>query len=230
MTNEIIETKEQKSEIKSVIAAMADKYEMEKPAFEAVIKQTVMPSKSTVKNEELVAFLSVAKEYDLNPLTKEIYAFPSKSGGITPIVSIDGWNKIINQHPQFDGTVFKDILENGKLIAIECSIYRKDRNHPTVITEYLSECSRNTEPWNKWPTRMLRHKALIQAARYAFSFSGIYDKDEAERIDEVKDVTPSKTANAHGEPPKVINEQFEEPKQIDIEEVISEEELINDNN
>jgi len=28
----------------------------------------------------------------------------------------------------------------------------------------------------------LRHKALIQAARLAFGFSGIYDQDEAERI------------------------------------------------
>jgi hypothetical protein len=31
---------------------------------------------------------------------------------------------------------------------------------------------------------MLRHKAMIQAARYAFGFAGIYDPDEAERIAE----------------------------------------------
>ena len=29
---------------------------------------------------------------------------------------------------------------------------------------------------------MLRHKAMIQCARLAFSYSGIYDQDEAERI------------------------------------------------
>ncbi len=29
---------------------------------------------------------------------------------------------------------------------------------------------------------MLRHKATIQAARYAFGLSGIYDPDEGERI------------------------------------------------
>jgi hypothetical protein len=29
---------------------------------------------------------------------------------------------------------------------------------------------------------MLRHKAMIQCARLAFSFVGIYDQDEAERI------------------------------------------------
>ncbi len=36
---------------------------------------------------------------------------------------------------------------------------------------------------------MLRHKALIQCARVAFGFGGIYDLDEAERIIE-KDITP----------------------------------------
>ena len=37
--------------------------------------------------------------------------------------------------------------------------------------------------------RMLRHKALIQCARLAFGFTGIYDQDEAERIIIEKDIT-----------------------------------------
>ncbi|EKJ46221.1 phage recombination protein Bet, partial [Escherichia coli EC1869] len=37
-------------------------------------------------------------------------------------------------------------------------------------------------PWQSHPKRMLRHKAMIQCARLAFGFAGIYDKDEAERI------------------------------------------------
>ncbi|EBR4477838.1 phage recombination protein Bet, partial [Salmonella enterica] len=32
------------------------------------------------------------------------------------------------------------------------------------------------------PTRMLRHKTLIQCARLAFGFAGIFDQDEAERV------------------------------------------------
>jgi hypothetical protein len=73
-------------------------------------------------------------------------------------------------------------------------MYRKDRSHPTVVTEYLSECIRATEPW-KMQHRMLRHKTLIQTGRYAFGFSGIYDEDEAERIAAAVDITPP-------EPPK----------------------------
>ena len=39
---------------------------------------------------------------------------------------------------------------------------------------------------------MLRHKAMIQAARLAFGYTGIFDEDEAQRIVE-KDVTPANT-------------------------------------
>jgi phage recombination protein Bet len=182
MSNDLIQTK-------SIIADLADRYGMEKEHFQKIMMATVMPSKTDVSMEQFVAFLSVAKEYDLNPLTKEIYAFPAKTGGIQPIVSIDGWMRIINGHKQFDGMVFKDIFdEKGKVIAIECSIYRKDRSHPICVTEYMSECKRNTEPWNKWEIRMLRHKAAIQCARYAFGFSGIYDQDEVERMVDVSPV------------------------------------------
>jgi hypothetical protein len=55
---------------------------------------------------------------------------------------------------------------------------------------------------------MHRHKSLIQAARIAFGFSGIYDEDEAERITE-KDITPPKS---EPEQPKALpiypQEQF----------------------
>tara|TARA_Y100000592_G_scaffold49713_1_gene78750 strand:+ start:20221 stop:20997 length:777 start_codon:yes stop_codon:yes gene_type:complete len=174
-------------EKKSVISSLASKYEMEPAAFQAVIKETVMPG--NVKNEEMASFLLVAKEYDLNPLTKEIYAFSGR-GKVTPIVSVDGWAKIINNHPQLDGIEFVDNNNDSDLISVECKIYRKDRKMPVCATEYMAECKGSSEPWKKWPRRMLRHKALIQAARYAFSFSGIYDVDEAERIKDVTPLTP----------------------------------------
>ena len=36
---------------------------------------------------------------------------------------------------------------------------------------------------------MLRHKALIQCARIAFGFAGIYDEDEGQRIREAEAAT-----------------------------------------
>jgi phage recombination protein Bet len=167
----------------SLIASMAAEFHMEPAMFAKTVRQTCMPG--NVSDEEFAAFLMVAKQYSLNPITKEIYAFPKKGGGIQPIVGIDGWMNLINSHPAFDGLEFEDHFDGGKLAAITARIHRKDRKHATMVTEYMSECWRKTEPWEKWPARMLRHKAAIQAARYAFGFAGIIDPEEAERSPEV---------------------------------------------
>lgn len=181
-------------ETRSIVKEMAHRFGMERSAFEATLKKTIMPSDAT--NEQVAAFLVVARQYDLNPFTKEIFAFPAR-GGIQPVVSIDGWLKIINSHPQFDGMEFVDHMGgDGHLVAVTCKMYRKDRSHPTEVTEYMNECRRDTDTWKKWPARMLRHKATIQAARYAFGFSGIIDPDEAERVADVgaADVIPAQAA------------------------------------
>lgn len=133
--------------------------------------------KGQVSDSQMVALLTVANQHGLNPWTKEIYAFPDRQNGIVPVVGVDGWSRIINSHSQFDGMTFEQDDE-----TCTCHIYRKDRSHPTSVTEFMSECRRETQPWKTHPKRMLRHKAMIQAARLAFSFAGIYDPDEAEAI------------------------------------------------
>lgn len=165
---------------KAITVTVAERYGMEADTFELALRNTVFLEGSKA---EYAAFLVVCNEYKLNPLTKEIYAFKNKSGKIVPVVSIDGWVSLCNTHPAFDGMTFEDLhAKQAKLYAITCTIYRKDRSHPTVVTEYLSECIRSTEPW-KMQHRMLRHKTLIQCARYAFGFSGIYDQDEADHLE-----------------------------------------------
>lgn len=144
----------------------------------AVLKQTAF--KGQVSDAQMSALLIVAANYGLNPWTKEIYAFPDKNNGIVPVVGVDGWSRIINSHPQFDGMDFQQDDE-----GCTCIIFRKDRSHPIKVTEYLSECKRGTQPWQSHPKRMLRHKAMIQCARLAFGYVGIFDQDEAERIAEV---------------------------------------------
>jgi phage recombination protein Bet len=167
----------------SVVAQMADRFKMHPQNFEAALRATVVPADCSPA--QFAAFLIVAREYNLNPITKEIFAFPNGKG-IQPIVSIDGWMKLMNSRPEFDGLQFEDHFEDGKLHAITAKVYRRDRTHPVEVTEYLSECYRDTPTWKKWPARMLRHKAAIQAARYAFGFAGIMEPDEAERAVEAQ--------------------------------------------
>ncbi len=172
----------------SLIKRIAGKYHVDANKMLDTLKATAfrLHDNRVVTNEQMMALLVVADQYNLNPFTKQIYAFES-NGGIQPIVPVDGWAAIINGNKQFDGMEFVDTFDDhGNILSITCKMYRKDRSHPIEVTEYLRECKRNTEPWQKWPVRMLRHKAMIQAARYAFALSGIYDEDEAGRISEAE--------------------------------------------
>lgn len=168
---------------------MATRLNVEPAKLLSTLKNTVFKGAS---DDELLALTVVANEYQLNPLTKQIYAFPAKGGGIVPVVSIDGWVGMVNQHPQMDGMEFEfHHAEDASLEAVTCRIYRKDRSRPIEVTEYLSECKRSTDPW-KMEHRMLRHKALMQCARYAFGFCGVTDEDEAADTPGLRNVTPTK--------------------------------------
>lgn len=178
----------------AIIDKAAETYGMNGNEFVYTLKATsVIPKEA--KDAEVVSCIMVAHEHGLNPLTREIYFMRTKAGGIQPIVSVDGWIKKCNEHPKFDGMEFTDTLDDaGKLVSITCTIYRKDRSHPTSATEYMSECRRKSDkptPWDSHPNRMLRHKALIQCARIAFGFAGIMEPDEFAQWQEgIKDITP----------------------------------------
>jgi phage recombination protein Bet len=133
----------------------------------------------TVSNEQMLALLAVAERHNLDPFTKEIYAYPDKGGGIVPVIGVDGWIRKANEHPEFDGWGYE---YDPKEQAGTCTIYRKDRTHPTAITEYVAECRRDTPPWKQSPRRMIRNRAIAQCVRLAFGFAGIHDDDEAQSI------------------------------------------------
>ena len=167
----------------TAIENMAARLEMSPKNLQSTLLNTVFKGASEA---EFAALIVVSNAYGLNPLLKEIYAFPAKGGGIIPYVSVDGWVRITNEHPAFDGVEFNDIVDDkGSLYAIESVIYRRDRTHPIKVTEYMDECKGSGPAWQKTPKRMLRHRALIQGARIAFGFSGIYAEGD-ERIDYIQ--------------------------------------------
>lgn len=151
-----------------------------------------------ITDDEFVAFAVVANTYKLNPFTKEIYAYPdTKGGGVIPIVSTDGWNRLMTTHPDYKthNYVYSEEMvtpKGGKPCPewMEIHIEKKD-DSKVVVREYLDECYRELKyasPWQTHTKRMLRHKTKIQGAREAFGFGGIYDQDEAERIIEAETI------------------------------------------
>ena len=196
---------------KSLVTRIATRYGVDSTKFFDTLKATAFKQKdgSAPTNEQMMTLLIVAEQYNLNPFTREIYAFPDKQNGIIPVVGVDGWSRIINDHPEYDGIEFvysdKMVRMDGAKVDspewIEAIIYRKDRTRPIKIREYLDEVyrapfkgnGRNGSyvvdgPWQTHTKRQLRHKGIIQCSRIAFGFGGIYDQDEAERIKDMGDV------------------------------------------
>lgn len=195
----------------SIIVRTGDRYGVDPNKLLSTMRATCFKQQAKpgerpveVSNEQMMALLVVAEQYKLNPFTKEIYAFADK-GGIVPVVGVDGWARLANESGLLNGVTFEvgpigtyqamrqtwgekkgeRVLKGTDVTGPEyvtCRVYRKDMEHPVEVTEYLTECWRNTDPWNTSPQRMLRHRAMVQAYRVAFGFAGFHDEDEALRI------------------------------------------------
>ncbi len=188
---------------RSLSKTLADRFGTD-PAHLIEALKMVAFKNASITTPQLVGLMIVADQYKLNPFTRELHAYPDKQGGIVPIVGVDGWTRIMNENPQYDGIEFREseniiqIDEYAKNCPewIESVIYRKDRNHPVVVREYLDESYRKrievkkpnqapyfvNTPWQTHTKRMLRNKAIIQGARVAFGYSGIYDADEGRDV------------------------------------------------
>lgn len=180
---------------------------------------------------EITAIVAVSNAYNLNPIIKEIYAYPdTKRGRIVPVVSTDGWNRLMTTHREYKTHYYKwaDDMETpngGKPCPVWCEIHivKKDGSE-VIVREFLDECYVDTSyqsPWKTHTKRMLRHKTKIQGAREAFGFGGIYDKDEAERIVLSEDDISITDAEPAGKP------DVSEPKAIENKEAKPEEKPTN---
>ena len=166
-------------------------------SFVKTLTQTAFDGIAAWTQADLERLLITAETHQLNPLNREIFAIASSLEPLQPVllvVGVDGWSKILNSQPQFDGVQFLEASEHVDNIPtwIECTIYRKDRTVPVAVKEYFQEVRGEHMAWLTHPRRMLRHKALTQCARLAFSLSGIYDSDEALRVLAAKSFAPAK--------------------------------------
>lgn len=175
-----------------LMGQLAARFGVEPVKLAKALKQTCFrQTDGEISSEELLALAVVANEYGLNPFLKEIYAFRNKNGAIMPLVSIDGWLKIMHRQPTFRGfeTTFGP---DGSMVMgkealpqwCEVTIKKEGLDLPIKHREYLSEVFMDTGPWKKHPRRMLEHKTMIQAIRYAFGVSGISDEDAEREMDE----------------------------------------------
>lgn len=178
-----------KAQTVSLVARLASKFGVEPGKLMACLMNQVFKQSDGVapSNEELMVLLLVCENFGLNPFNREIFAFRGKGGDVIPVVSLDGWCKIVRNQKDFNGMSFKFSESTIKLNCcggelpeyVECSIKLKGVEDPVTIQEYMVECfNEKSSVWRKWPRRMLRTRGFIQCARLAFSLTGIYDEGD----------------------------------------------------
>lgn len=140
------------------------------------LRNTVAPG---LTEPEFVLFAEMCRATGLNPATKEIWAI--KAGGRLQLMTgINGFLKIANSHPQFDGMEVTFEWDGKQLISSTVKVYRKDRRFPSVATAYWNEYAKQTPIWRSMPTVMLSKCAKSLAIREAFinELGGLYTAEE----------------------------------------------------
>ena len=189
-------------------------------SFVRLIIQSALSRLSIWSQADLDRLLLLAERLGLDPLSNEIYATEvapesGKKPRIFFVVGVDGWSKIINAHPQFDGMRFVESSLGGDELPqyYECTIFRKDRKVATSVREYMHEAHTNQGAWLTHPRRMLRHKSMVQCARICFGLSGIYEPDEEQRIEKQTVAVTRKQADLY----KSGNEHPEQSNRASLE-------------
>lgn len=142
----------------------------------ATLRNTIAPG---LTDSEFGLFAEIVKSTGLNPFTKEIWAI--KAGGRLQLMTgINGFLRIANSHPAFDGMEVHHEWDGKNLIACTVKVYRKDRKLPSVATAYMAEYSKPTPIWKSMPSVMLAKCAKSLAIREAFiqELGGLYTAEE----------------------------------------------------
>jgi hypothetical protein len=161
--------------------------------IEAVELQLWLDQHQGITPYTQVQLLRLASKHLLDPLSDEISIMETKEGFL-PYITIDGWAKLMNQHPQYAGMSLREPSEcTSQLPAwMECTIYRNDRILPIVVKEYLEEVMTNHPSWQQMPRRMLRHRVIQQCARLAFGISAqeVATVEKNKKVSEASDPIP----------------------------------------
>ncbi len=173
------------------------------------IKNTVAVG---ANDSELKMFLNIAAKYELDPFLREIW-FAGMGNRNTIITGRDGYLKIANRDPNFDGMksdvvhagdkFMKDgddvkhaynVQNRGPIVGAYAIVYRKDRKHPTYCFAPFNEYNKGVNVWRQYPSAMIIKVAETMALKRAFSISGLVTEEEIGDGEAVKASTEQKNS------------------------------------
>ncbi len=152
--------------------------------------------------DELKTLLYLSKEYNLDPLKKEIYLI-KYAGRSSILTSRDGYLKIANLNQEFNG-LESDVVYHGdrlskredgsllieygpehlafdksKLTGAFCSVFRKDRLKASTVFVSIKDYYKKGSPiWEQYTNAMIVKVAEAMALKRAFAISGLVTYEE----------------------------------------------------
>ena len=199
------------------------------------LRNTVAPG---LTDSEFALFAEIVKTTGLNPVTKEVWAI--KAGGRLQLMTgINGFLRIANSHPMFDGMEVEFEKEEGRIVAATAKVYRKDRRFPAVATAFMAEYGKPTPIWKQMPSVMLAKCAKSLAIREAFvqELGGLYTQEEmpaefapprATTIPQEALIVSEKTGKVIGTKVEAKVEQVEAVVDVETGEILAEEDDLPD--
>jgi phage recombination protein Bet len=188
---------------------------------------------------EINQLVYLAKQYNLDPLKKEIYCLKFAGKPAAFLVSRDGFLTIANREPNFDG-MESDVIYDGDVLlrrgdgSIEikygenhfkfqknqikgafCNVYRKDRSKATSMIAPLVDYNKPNNMWSGFTSAMIMKVAESMAIKRSFALSGINSTEEVD-----PDPTGEEGMAGAIQAPKVVPPELDEkyPK-LTIEQV-----------
>lgn len=181
-------------------------------------------------DEELVMFLSIAKQYDLNPLMKEIW-FTKMGDDSAIMTSRDGYKKLAERKPNFRKCQSVAVYENdefemewvmgeimnithkfkqndrGNIIGAYAVLKTTDHDNYATYVEFKEYCQKTKPIWRSYPSSMIRKVAEADVYKKFADVNGLNNFESM----------PSKFSKDLKEDEVDLSEDFEP---IDIQQVI----------
>ncbi len=213
-----------------------------------LIKRTVAKGST---NDEFNMFMYLAKTYQLDPMTKEIW-FIKYNEKAVPIImtSRDGYLAIANRNSHYKGLISDVVHENdefekltegvkhkygckdrGKIIGAYALGYRDDREYPVYVYAHFDEYfKKNSSIWTQYGSAMILKCAEAMMFKRLFSISGLVTKEEIaiEKDDGTIDMPfePQREGQVTKSEEKIIDKVLDEQEIDRNDEAIEEVEVI----
>ena len=167
-----------------MVVGLGEEYGLTGKQVISVLKSSIIKvpdGKPAATPAELVVVMSVMKEFGLNPMMRQLYAWRDHKGEMVVMLSADGWTMLANRRPNFLKVSYEfgpdapspDNKGRSCWEFVTCTVHDSVRGGIVMAPAYLSEWyvgqrGNYAGPWQKMTRHKLRLKAYSLAIREAY--------------------------------------------------------------